>query len=93
MSLSLQSSGLSHPIQDLSTPETTAAAAAAPYLHLDADASDLIPPHPVAADVVAPRTHKVVRLKGREAQHTHVVAGHTLDQELGLQWGLEERGC
>lgn len=68
------------------------AAAAAPYLHLDADASYLVPPHPVTADVVAPSTHKVVQLKGGEAQHTHMVAGHTLDQELSLKWGRQLGG-
>lgn len=66
---------------------------AATHLHLDADASDLAPPHPVAADAVLASANKVVGLKGRELEHTHVVAGHALDQQLGLRVLSESHAC
>lgn len=55
------------------------------HLQLYADAAHFVSLDPVAAYVVAPSCHKVVGLKGREAHHTHVVAGHTFDQQLGLR--------
>lgn len=62
-----------------------AASPTATHIQADADGPERPRLEPVRAYAVTPCGKECVRLKGREAQHTHVVVRHMGHQQLSLQ--------